>query len=345
MKKILSKVLWYLMVVLGVVLVALEVYIPRSSVSIQGMNYKVLEYDKGFITYHTIYAKEYRVGDDTITLENYQGGDRGTFYRATSTGIIALDKRKVISVMDLKSKEVVYLTDNTTIKEYSDSVVYQYHWWAIGVILVLIIVVIIRYLINISTKKKVRLERKYETSGMIWDFLDDRCIKHSVQGIISTRTWILKRDGLYSVNQGTQWRNRIEYSDNLPESKNNYGIYAHRLGCGNKIWDGAYSSIFSSLFKRNVCIGIVAQGGQYILHRDGIVRSERCEVLVVVVRNRKMAHEIISKYGVPVVIRKDLNYAIYKWMIGNSGIYWMQHNNDLLGQSQDMKYQLGEVKA
>lgn len=144
----------------------------------------------------------------------------------------------------------------------------------------------------------------------------DITIPKETSGIIAMRCWNLKNGKLHSMTIGGEWTGKTAIADKKPNSQNNSGIYAHRLGrrsdYNGDVW------------------GIVAMYGRCRIGQDqGIIRAERCDVLLLITDSQE-ATELSKRYGVPVLITDDNEDLMEKWLISEDGLYWLKHNNDLL---------------
>lgn len=146
-------------------------------------------------------------------------------------------------------------------------------------------------------------------------------IPENTQGIIATRDWnasSLIFAKLKSRFKLTPWESSILVADKLPQKDNTSGIYAVQLGVEPQ------NSINH--------LGIVVLTGKCVHHTDGIIRAERCQILMILCRHKDDAKRVSANYGIPVVYTRDVKVTFRNWLLSEKGIYWLKHNQRLLRQ-------------
>jgi len=268
MKKRIKNILGYLLLVVGLAIVAIAIYVGNGGMlgNYDDMNYKVITYSRG-----DYYTQNYALNKSEVMLIGWHQTNDNILVQFRNNVPYVIDINDVEKITNVVNGELVYQAPDKL--EKSNKTEYEgityFRILPIGLFLSFIIVSISLWAISnkLSIKKYFKVEHiltQYNTDGMVHENIDDVVVSKKTNGIISTRTWVLRGKGLYSVNQGTHWRYRVEYADEIPKEDNNCGIYGYRLGCvgsGNFIWSGVYSNIIENIFQRNTVCGIVAQGG------------------------------------------------------------------------------------
>lgn len=142
----------------------------------------------------------------------------------------------------------------------------------------------------------------------------------NIVGVVSFRKWRCKHGMLLSVVMADIWKYPLAFCDYLPQLGNDSGIYAHRLTKIGLLHKLEYQGI----------LGIVEQAGNYVLHDDGVVRSEICRILTVITRDRRQAELISGIYGVPVVICDNPKELYNQWLLTKEANGILRHNQGIL---------------
>ena len=143
-------------------------------------------------------------------------------------------------------------------------------------------------------------------------------IPDGVEGLVGIREWTWIEDTLTSRNHKYVWNSRYMIADKTPNKNNKNGIYAYRLGASVPTWPHH--------------IGIVEMQGHAEIHSDGMIRAEKCKILVIVVNwgRAHWARRISSRYNVPVYVSNFPEQAFREWLLGPDGMKWLNHNFNLL---------------
>jgi hypothetical protein len=148
-------------------------------------------------------------------------------------------------------------------------------------------------------------------------------ISHDKAGIIGVRAFkYLEKDGyLYSAGAGQScWNTKTLVSNKKPTEKNSNGCYAFRLVILNE-------QVFVKL-----TMAIVSLKGDYCEHADGIIRSEHCEILHLIIDKyyEKYASKLSQYYGVPVTVTDNTLETYSDWLSSENGIQCLKHNTEVL---------------
>ncbi len=142
-------------------------------------------------------------------------------------------------------------------------------------------------------------------------------IPPETSGLICIRQWITQDNCLYSTFMRThKWGSKEEVADKPPSKLNENGVYAYKLGSRVPEWNGH--------------LGIVELSGKTLGHKDGVIRGEKCTILTILVRNGSWAEKLSATYGIPVVLTSDIIFTFTDWLLNGEGLYWLQHNKNLL---------------
>lgn len=150
-------------------------------------------------------------------------------------------------------------------------------------------------------------------------FIPSISLKEAPNGVIAIRCWGYdeKNKVLVSLGKGnTKWGYSYLHSDIKPEKGNESGIYAYRLGSMNYFKGGIQ--------------GLIALSGKIISHKDGMLRAEKARILILVIDDNKISIKLKEKYNIPIIVSSRPEISISNWMIGNEGIFWLRHNNDII---------------
>ena len=152
-------------------------------------------------------------------------------------------------------------------------------------------------------------------------------------GIICTRSWKYRDGFLYSTGIGHLcWKSKVEYSNVIPSEENANGLYLFNLLIAN-----------NTLYSDEI-IGIVLSKGNWIEHEDGVVRSEYCELLHLIVSDKERAYILSGKYGVPVTISEKPIKAFYKWLFSENGYRCARHTFEIMEETENGKHREGEAE-
>jgi hypothetical protein len=140
----------------------------------------------------------------------------------------------------------------------------------------------------------------------------------TVNGLVGIREWTWIDDILTSRNHKYVWNSNKMIADKIPDRNNWNGIYAYQLGAMVPSWPHH--------------TGIVEMLGHIEVHSDGMVRAEKCKILVIIVNWGRVewAQGVSSRYNVPVYVSKFPEQAFREWLLGTDGIKWLNHNYNLL---------------
>jgi hypothetical protein len=140
----------------------------------------------------------------------------------------------------------------------------------------------------------------------------------TVKGLVGIREWTWTDAVLTSRNHKYVWTSSKMTADKVPDENNWNGIYAYRLGSVVPAWPHH--------------LGIVEMLGHVEVHADGVVRADKCQILVIIVNWGRMrwAREISSRYNVPVYVSYFPEQAFREWLLGPDGMKWLNHNHNLL---------------
>jgi hypothetical protein len=107
-------------------------------------------------------------------------------------------------------------------------------------------------------------------------------------------------------------------ADKVPAENNRNGIYAYQLGSWVPTWPHH--------------VGIVEMLDHIEVHADGVLRAEKCKILVIIVNWGRVhwAREISARYNVPVYVSNYPEQAFRTWLLGPDGIKWLNHNFNLI---------------
>jgi len=164
-----------------------------------------------------------------------------------------------------------------------------------------------------------------------YSIVDEIKLPEDTQGIIAIRDWNIKRHNfLMSANQGLLWDNRIMKADEKPIANNNKGLYAYRLGTNIQRSWGKVS-------------GIVSLTGRCVGHANGLIRAERCRILLLLCWWPYTAKELSSRYGVPVMLVFDKRRALEQWLVSSEGIHWLKQNANIINQEITLSQEIEEI--
>lgn len=156
-------------------------------------------------------------------------------------------------------------------------------------------------------------------------------ISNAPAGIIAVRAWVITKDGmLKSTGRGVVWQNLKTKADIKPEHNNVSGIYAYRLGTHLDDYDFA-------LFETRVW-GIVSLTGHCVGHTDYLVRATACTTLSLIVKREMDADKLRLHYDCPILVSSNPTKTIQDWILSHQGIYWLQHNEQLIHHPIEDKF-------
>lgn len=143
-------------------------------------------------------------------------------------------------------------------------------------------------------------------------------LQEGPSGLIGVRVWRYdsKRRLLKSTAKATLWNSNTLESDMVPNCSNWKGIHAYRLGSNYDI-------------DRTIG-GIVCLTGRIVGHGDSMLRSERCQILALITDDKDIVLDLAETYKCPVFCHSKPSLALLDWSLGNEGLFWMQHNNELI---------------
>lgn len=151
-----------------------------------------------------------------------------------------------------------------------------------------------------------------------------------IDGIIGARSWKYHMGFLYSTGIGKLcWKSQVEYSDVIPSEDNSNGIYSFDILTPNLL--------LGNSFFANEIIGIVMSKGHWIEHEDGVVRSEYCQILHLILADPKKAGILSCKYGVPVTISQKPIQAYYKWLFSEEGYMYARKKYEIMEKTENGK--------
>lgn len=156
--------------------------------------------------------------------------------------------------------------------------------------------------------------------GNILPSLADRIDIPRDKGIYAIRSWKYKSGRLYSVGAGQVcWESNVLLADKPLAEDNHSGLYSNRLGIVNTSDSGA--------FIKDI-LGIVSLTGDWYEHADGVLRSESCEMLFLVVSeyHRAVAGMLSSFYRIPVMVADNPINEYINWLSSKEGLYFLKHN-------------------
>ncbi len=153
--------------------------------------------------------------------------------------------------------------------------------------------------------------------------ITDISISSAPAGIMALREWDISGDyKLKSTAKESVWESCKVKSDAIPKNGNLSGIYAYRLGTYSKNEWNIYDKAF----------GIVCLTGHCVGHKDNIIRASNCTILMLITKKEKNANELRKTYGCPVLTSSNPIKSINKWAMTRQGLFWMQHNNEIIEQ-------------
>lgn len=141
-------------------------------------------------------------------------------------------------------------------------------------------------------------------------------------GIYCIRTWKIRRDCLFSAGIGQKcWHSKYAVADKIPNEHNEHGIYGHRIG----IFPNDYQ------FYQEV-IGIVRLAGEWLEHKDNVLRGSSCEIMWLILDESKVkdAESISARYNVPVTVTNSTRTTYLDWIGSANGVTCLEHNNAIL---------------
>jgi hypothetical protein len=143
-----------------------------------------------------------------------------------------------------------------------------------------------------------------------------------VKGLVGIRQWNWTESLLASRNQKYIWTSGKIIADKIPARDNQNGIYAYQLGALTPTWLHH--------------IGIVEMLDHIEVHADGILRAEKCKILVIVVNwgQAQWGREVSGRYNIPIYISNYPEQAFKEWLLGSDGIKWLNHNYNLLNSNK-----------
>ncbi len=159
---------------------------------------------------------------------------------------------------------------------------------------------------------------KYLPAKYTPQILDRLVLPDTVRGIVAIRQWTWMEGVLTSRNQKYIWTSSKMLSDKVPLKNNQNGIYAYQLGSLVPSWPHH--------------IGIVEMLDHIEVHADGVVRAEKCKILVIIVNwgHARWAREVSSRYNIPVYSGNYPAQIFREWLLGPDGMKWLNHNYNLL---------------
>lgn len=171
---------------------------------------------------------------------------------------------------------------------------------------------------------------KYKENYSGADLVNKININKEPNGILSIRTWKYEylSNTLHSTGAGNmQYKDKIAFSNKNPTEHNTNGLYSFRLGYCN-----------TNLFNKTNILGIIEASGNYVEHADGIIRSEKLEILFILISDfyKKYASAISSRYKVPVMVCQNPILEYQRWMVSEQGIELMRHNYQIIRSSIEL---------
>lgn len=197
-------------------------------------------------------------------------------------------------------------------------------WETALVVITLLVLAGIKYRYHLtgflSTKPDIIQAVESPPAKYLPHVLDHLVLPGAVNGIVGIRQWTYLDSILTSRNQKYIWTSSNILADKVPTKDNQSGIYAYQLGSMIPSW--AHH------------IGIVEMLDHIQVHSDGVIRAEKCKILVIIVNwgNSRWAREVSSRYNIPVYIANYPGQAFQRWLLGPDGMKWLNHNYYLLNE-------------
>lgn len=165
---------------------------------------------------------------------------------------------------------------------------------------------------------------RYETN-----VVDRVTLPQDICGLVGIRYWQLD-PGMYivSATRRRRYDSSVIWADRTPTATNRNGIYAHQLPAADH-WPRELPIL-------GYAFGIVELSGHVVVHEDGVLRGERCRILMLIAR-ADVASYLSRIYGVPVMVPKDGRTGVEQiesWLRSCEGVAILKWNVDLISEIQ-----------
>lgn len=279
-------------------------------------------------------TNEYTIDGDYLTMHGYWLGKGTTHYLDD----YVINLSGVIAIWDGSNQVYPIKTEGTSFWEHVGSGAIPVHisiplWMPFGVLAILFLL-FFRFAAYEMLKVLIESLRArlpiLDPSRQPWITKDIK-LPDDTQGIIATRDWKLAHHNvLMSANQGLVWEDVNTKADVKPSAENTKGIYAYRLGTNIRRTWGKVS-------------GIVSLTGHCVGHANGLVRSEKCQILMLFCMWPGTAKELSARYGVPVMLTFDKRRSLEQWMVSLDGIRWLKQNANIISEEKPLDREIEEI--